>query len=301
MTDDSTRQCGPGDIANGHRLGEDGQWYPLDNAPLVLPRPAGKPWFKRPLGIVGIVVGSLLLLSTCGAIAGASGGEPKHVQAQAHKTPAPDEDKDGVPDSQDAFPTDAGETTDENGNNVGDNAEAVAAEAKAGAKAAAEAKAKAAAAARKAVLAAQQKPPTDEDFPSSDADAPESLTKSDTAEEIHPTDEFDRAWLLSKAQDAIVDIRTLDVRMSDGIGVPTPLSMMSDTFGRMAEAGVPPGLDASTYLARLSTLQSFAADASEVYNDDPSEGAAKYSVIRKETGVLFSQINKALGTNLRLP
>ena len=155
---------------------------------------------------------------------------------------------------------------------------------------------------READLAAQQAGSlTDEGLSSSDADASESLTETDTAEEVNPTDEFDRAWLLSKAHDATEDIRTLDIYMRDGIGVATQLSMLSDSFERMTQAGVPPGLDKPTYLARLSTLQNFAADASEVYYDNPSEAAAKYSVIRKETGVLFSQINKALGTDLRLP
>lgn len=89
--------------------------------------------------------------------------------------------------------------------------------------------------------------------------------------------------------------------MQDGIGLLTALSMLSDSFGRMAEAGVPPGLSAPNYLARLQTLETFAADAGDLYHDNPMEASAKYEVIRKQTGILLTQINNALDTDLQLP
>lgn len=62
-------QWRPGDVANGYRLNDSGTvWEPL---------PSGKkPWFKRPLAITGLAVGSLVLLSgTVGALGGGSSGD----------------------------------------------------------------------------------------------------------------------------------------------------------------------------------------------------------------------------------
>lgn len=136
-------------------------------------------------------------------------------------------------------------------------------------------------------------PPTS----SSEADTDTGVDLSDSP----GRDDFDRAWLLAKASDAREDIANVDAYLQDGIGVSTALFMLSDSFGRMREAGVPPGVDAPTYLARLQTLQSFASDAADLYDVNAQEATAKYAVIRKETGILFGQINTALGTNLTLP
>lgn len=79
------------------------------------------------------------------------------------------------------------------------------------------------------------------------------------------------------------------------------LYLLSDSYERMSEAGVPPGLDAATYLARLDTLRLFAEQAGDLYDVDPMEPSAKDYVTREQTGVLFGQINGALGTDPQLP
>ena len=114
-------------------------------------------------------------------------------------------------------------------------------------------------------------------------------------------EDFDRGWLVAKSQDAHTDIRSVDRRLQDGIAVAGALYLLSDSYERMSEAGVPPGLDPATYLARLDTLRIFAEQAGDLYDIDPMEASAKYSVTRQQTGVLFGQINGALGTNLQLP
>ena len=65
-----------GDVANGQRLGHDGVWRPLHPQPQPgayssAPTARPKKWFERPLGIIGIVVASLLVLGTCSAVVGA--------------------------------------------------------------------------------------------------------------------------------------------------------------------------------------------------------------------------------------
>ena len=60
----------PGDEANGHVLGPDHVWRPLHFTPA--PR---KPWYLRPLGVTGIVVGTLIVLGMGSAAAGL--GDPR--------------------------------------------------------------------------------------------------------------------------------------------------------------------------------------------------------------------------------
>ena len=72
-------------------------------------------------------------------------------------------------------------------------------------------------------------------------------------------------------------------------------------FGRLLEAGTPPGVDAGEYHGRLTTLESFAGQASDIYDVNPTEGSAKYAVVRQQTGVLLSSLNSGLGTSFSLP
>jgi hypothetical protein len=61
------------------------------------------------------------------------------------------------------------------------------------------------------------------------------------------------------------------------------------------------GVDEAEYRGRLKTLSSFAKTAGDEYYDQPTTGAARYAVVRKETGVLFAELNSSLGTDLQLP
>lgn len=116
-----------------------------------------------------------------------------------------------------------------------------------------------------------------------------------------PVAGFDRTWALAKAADIIEDIGTVDERLGDGIQVDGALILLSDSYGRLADAGVPPGLDPHTYLARVETLQWFAGQAADRYDLDPLDATARYEVARNETGVLFAQINASIGSHLELP
>ncbi|MCE1178319.1 MAG: hypothetical protein LWW86_04725 [Micrococcales bacterium] len=112
---------------------------------------------------------------------------------------------------------------------------------------------------------------------------------------------FDRAYALKKCQDITDDIARVDERLGDGIMVDSALNLLSGSYARLGNAGIPPGVSPAKYAARVQTLSEFTADAAAIIDVDPMEGTAKYEVARRETGVLFDMINGALGTNLALP
>lgn len=116
-----------------------------------------------------------------------------------------------------------------------------------------------------------------------------------------PGNDFDREWATKKVADIIDDIASVDERLADGVMVTSAMSMLSNSYGRLLDAGIPPGVEASEYAARVSTLEEFAARAADLYRADPQEGTAKYAVLREQTGPLFAQLNAALGTDFRLP
>jgi hypothetical protein len=133
--------------------------------------------------------------------------------------------------------------------------------------------------------------------------APESTAEAPTPDvpDEAPISDFDRAFGVKTAGEIVEDIRTVDHRLGDGIGVPSALMLLSDSYGRLADAGTPPGVAAADYQSRVSTLQSFASIAADMYEMDPMQGSARYSVVRHETGSLFQHLNTALGTHFALP
>ena len=114
-------------------------------------------------------------------------------------------------------------------------------------------------------------------------------------------DEFDRGWARDIASDIEEDLSSVDERLGDGIGVSSALYLLSDSYRRLLDAGIPPGADPAKYTARLKTLSSFAQLASDEYDTDATQASARYAVIRRETGVLFAVLNSAMGTSFRLP
>ena len=112
---------------------------------------------------------------------------------------------------------------------------------------------------------------------------------------------FDRAWANQVVRDIRADLRTVDRRLRTGTGVGSALSLLSDSYGSLAEAGTPAGVDEADYQARLSTLEAFAETAADEYLLDPAEGSARYAVVREQTAALFDRLNAALGTRFRLP
>jgi endonuclease YncB( thermonuclease family) len=79
----------PGDLVNGHRLSGDGtRWEPVP--PLQAAR--ARPWHRRPLGITGIAIGSVFVLSMGAVIAGGgdAGNDTDHSgKPAAASTPDP--------------------------------------------------------------------------------------------------------------------------------------------------------------------------------------------------------------------
>jgi hypothetical protein len=112
---------------------------------------------------------------------------------------------------------------------------------------------------------------------------------------------FSQQRALAKAFDVIGDLRVVDDCLSDGVDVRSALILLSRSYGRLAEAGVPPGLGRSDYLGRVGALQVQSAQAAEGYDVDRTAALAKYAAVREGTRVLFQQINGALGSHLALP
>ena len=111
---------------------------------------------------------------------------------------------------------------------------------------------------------------------------------------------FDRQRALAKAADIIGDIQIVDQCLADGVDVNSALTLLSRSYGRLAETGVPPGVDRSDYTLRVTTLQALTLQAAEGYDDDRAQAVASYSTARSETRVLFKQLNVALGSDLSL-
>lgn len=98
------------------------------------------------------------------------------------------------------------------------------------------------------------------------------------------------------------DIKELDSRFPDSFGMSSRLPMLADNFDRLLGVSAPPKVKAATYMARVKTLANFARLAAEEFgNDNVTAGAARYTVLRKQTGVLLGMINKGLGTKYKLP
>jgi endonuclease YncB( thermonuclease family) len=101
----------PGDVANGHVLGSDGVWRPVqppqqwksgdvanghtldhDNVWRAVPPQRRKSWYQRPMGITGLVMGSVLALGMASAIAdgaGDHGGDDSGGAPAAASRPIP--------------------------------------------------------------------------------------------------------------------------------------------------------------------------------------------------------------------
>lgn len=113
--------------------------------------------------------------------------------------------------------------------------------------------------------------------------------------------DFDRAWAVDIASDIVQDVKTVDHRLGDGIAVESALSLLSGNFPRLLDAGIPSGVDEAQYVARLETLESFTDEAADLYSSDPTEGSARYAVVREQIEVLLEQLNAAIGSDFRLP
>lgn len=114
---------------------------------------------------------------------------------------------------------------------------------------------------------------------------------------------FDRDRAVAKAGDVRDDIAALDEYTADGdwASSSTRLGMLADSYARVASAGIPDGVDAAEYAARLATLEEFALLAADEIRAYPTDGAARYQVIRQRTGSLFDTLNAAIGSTLALP
>jgi hypothetical protein len=136
-------------------------------------------------------------------------------------------------------------------------------------------------------------------------DQEESFALPNSSSTTSPSDRsssnFDSAWAVDIASDIVHDVKTVDQRLGDGIAVESAMFLLSDDFPRLLDAGIPPGVREAQYVARLQTLESFTDEAADLYASDPTEGSARYAVVREQTGVLLEQLNSAVGSDFTLP
>lgn len=112
---------------------------------------------------------------------------------------------------------------------------------------------------------------------------------------------FTQAVALVSYQNLVSDIALLDAMTLTGSPAALQLDVLAQHFATLESSGAPPGLDPPTYFGRLASLRLFAAAASEEAAAGSPQAAARYVVIRRETGVLLGLVNGALRTSLALP
>jgi hypothetical protein len=112
---------------------------------------------------------------------------------------------------------------------------------------------------------------------------------------------FNRATALTGYAALVSDIRTLDGIPLSGNAAAVRLDTLTRHFAGLAAGGAPPGLDAPTYYARLSSLRIFTDAAMREAEVGSPQAAARYAVIRQETGTFLALVNGALSTTFTLP
>lgn len=112
---------------------------------------------------------------------------------------------------------------------------------------------------------------------------------------------FTQAVALVDYGNVVADIRLLDSMTLTGSPAALQLDVLARHFAALGANGSPPSLDPPTYFARLKSLEIFADAASDEAAASSPQAAARYALIRQETGVLFSLVNGALKTTLALP
>lgn len=131
----------------------------------------------------------------------------------------------------------------------------------------------------------------------------ETETEEDPAlEDDASDDDFDAEWTKDLGGRIVRDVKTIDKRLNDGVDVGMAYDNLARSFQTLAEdAGVPPGQDSATYISRLTTMQTFIEDASDLEYDQPMTSVAKYYVVREKIPTVLTSINTATGSDLSIP
>jgi hypothetical protein len=132
--------------------------------------------------------------------------------------------------------------------------------------------------------------------------SPTASAPVEVASVVATFDSADARDIKSYVKWILQDIKALDSRFPDAFGMSSRLPLLADNFGRLLDAAVPPQTKAASYKARLATLENFARQAADEYDaGDDTSASARYVVLRKNTGILLTIINKALHTKYALP
>ena len=127
--------------------------------------------------------------------------------------------------------------------------------------------------------------------------APKAATPSATA------NAFNKEYATSVATGIMTASANADAYFLDSpeIGTASMLWLLSNDMGRLATAGIPPGQDPATYLATLTTLGQFYANAASQISASIPQAAATYTVARGHTQELLKILNGATGASNHLP
>lgn len=112
---------------------------------------------------------------------------------------------------------------------------------------------------------------------------------------------FDQVAAVQDYDFLVTDVGALDAMTVSGPAAALRLDAMAGHFASLKANGGPPGLDLPSYRGRIGTLELFAAAASDEAAAGSPQAAARYAVIRQETGTFLALVNGALKTSFALP
>lgn len=112
---------------------------------------------------------------------------------------------------------------------------------------------------------------------------------------------FDRAAALTTYANLVDDLRLLDRMSLAGNAAALQLDLLAQHLEALAANGAPPGVDAPSYYGRVASLALFARAASDEAAAGSPVAQRRYVVVRRETGVLLTLVNGALGTTFTVP
>jgi hypothetical protein len=112
---------------------------------------------------------------------------------------------------------------------------------------------------------------------------------------------FDGTKALADFASIVADIRALDAMPLTGNTAATRFELLSRHLLSLGANAAPPGLDPPSYQSRVASLRLFTDAAADEAQAGSPQAAARYGVIRQETGTLLGFVNGALHTSFALP
>lgn len=113
--------------------------------------------------------------------------------------------------------------------------------------------------------------------------------------------EFDRAAGEAAIKAILADVAAVDGALAGPGPADAQLTMLDHHLGALLAAGVPPTVDGPSHVSRVQSLRIFTTATATESQANRTQAASRWEVVRRETGVLISQLNGALATTHTLP